>query len=275
MDNLHAEMLNSIESSRKILEEKYLFLPTEPEENLIAFETKFNVRIPEDYRFFLLNISNGIVKKNKWGLNLIEKIDFVDFFYEDNKYNPSIPFELTNKVVFGSSSNYKEVYPYHYEITFDENYDIFEKGYSNGQINIAGYGCGTSAFIVVNGNEYGTIWINNFSSNNEVYPESDFQKKKSRFSFTDYLLKKIDREIVLCNEIIEDKKRTKLIEEFDQKKREKLAEENKEIERRELERIKKQRLDEQDKEIEQQQITIKNKRPRKNLLTYLIHKLFH
>lgn len=272
MDNLHAEMLNSIESFRKALEEKYLFLPTEPEENLIAFETKFNVRIPEDYRFFLLNISNGIVKKNKWGLNLIEKIDFVDFFYEDNEYNPSIPFELANKVVFGSSSNYKEVYPYHYEITFDENYDIFEKGYSNGQINIAGYGCGTSAFIVVKGNEYGTIWINNFSSNNEVYPESDFKKKKSRFSFTDWLLEVVNREAAICNEIIEERKRAELIEEFDKKKREGFAEKNRKLEIERLDQIKREKFNEQKKEIEREEQRIK--KTHRNLFTYLIDKFF-
>ncbi|MFB9107118.1 SMI1/KNR4 family protein [Flavobacterium gyeonganense] len=269
MDNLHSKMLDSIKDSKWVLDEIYMFLPTEPEENLIAFEAKFNVRIPEDYRFFLLNVSNGIVNKNKWGLNLVEKIDFVDFFYEDNEYNPSIPFELTNKVVFGRGSDCKEVSPYPYEITFDQNYDIFEKGYSNGQIHIAGYGCGTSAFIVVNGSEYSNVWVDDFSSNNEVYPEYDFKSNRPRFSFTDWLIEGVNREVTIHGQNIEWEKRIKLEEKA---KQDKIDEQKRELEIKRLDQIKREKFAEQKREVEREEQ--RSKKTHKNLLIYLIDKMF-
>ncbi|WP_278011393.1 SMI1/KNR4 family protein [Flavobacterium gyeonganense] len=262
-------MLDSIKDSKWVLDEIYMFLPTEPEENLIAFEAKFNVRIPEDYRFFLLNVSNGIVNKNKWGLNLVEKIDFVDFFYEDNEYNPSIPFELTNKVVFGRGSDCKEVSPYPYEITFDQNYDIFEKGYSNGQIHIAGYGCGTSAFIVVNGSEYSNVWVDDFSSNNEVYPEYDFKSNRPRFSFTDWLIEGVNREVTIHGQNIEWEKRIKLEEKA---KQDKIDEQKRELEIKRLDQIKREKFAEQKREVEREEQ--RSKKTHKNLLIYLIDKMF-
>ena len=272
MDNPHSKMLDSIKNSKWVLDEIYFFLPVEPEENIVVFENKFNIRIPEDYRFFLLNVANGIVNKNKWGFNLVEKIDFVDFFYEDEEYNPSIPFELTNKVVFGRDSDYERVPSYPYEITFDKNYDIFEKGYSNGQIHIAGYGCGTSAFIVVNGSEYSNVWVNDFSSNKEVYPEYDFKSNRPRFSFTDWLIESVDRQVTIHGQNIESENRIKLEEKA---KQDKLDVQKKE-ELKRFDQVKREKFAEQkSKEIEEvKQLTLNNKKPRRDLLTYLIDKLF-
>lgn len=266
MDNEYGRMLDSIKNSKKVLEEIYLFLPTELEENLIAFETKFNVRIPEDYRFFLLNVANGIVNKNEWGFNLVEKIDFVDFFYEDNEYNPSIPFELTNKVIF-STTERKDSHPY--EITYDMDEKIFDKGYSNGQIHIAGYGCGTSAFLVVNGSEYGNIWVDNFASYSEVYPECDFKRNKPRFSFTDWLLEGINRDLVNYNHNIELENRIKLEEKA---KQDKIDQQNKELEIKRLDQIKREKFAERKRETEREEQ--RSKKTHRNLLTYLIDKIF-
>jgi len=277
MDNFHNEMLDSIKNSKKVLEETYLFLPVEPEKNIVEFENKFNVRIPEDYRFFLLNVANGIVNKNEWGFNFINKIDFIDFFYKDNEYNPSIPFELPNKVVFSSSSEYKEASPYKkvypYEITFDEDYEILEKGFSNGQIDLVGYGCGTNAFLIVNGNEYGNVWINDLSSNNEVYPDYDFKRNKPRFSFTDWLLERINRHLTIYNQNIEWENRVKAEEKI---KQDKIDQQNKELEINRIDQIKRNKLAEQNKEIEREKLMIlKSKKPRRDLLTIIIDKLFN
>ncbi|HEY1195493.1 SMI1/KNR4 family protein [Flavobacterium sp.] len=269
MDNPHSKILNSIENFKEILEVDYLFLPVVQKEDIAAFENKFNITIPEDYRYFLLNIANGIVNRNKWGLNLVEEIDFKDFFYEENEFNPSLPFELTTKVVFGNyHPDRKDSYPY--EITYDGDYEIFMKGYSNGQIHIAGYGCGTSAFIVVNGSEYGNIWINDFSSNNEVCPEFDFKNNKSRLSFTDWLLESLDRVATIYNQNVEWENR---IKEEERVKQDKIDEQNKEREIKRLDQIKREKFAEQNKqnEIEKQ----RSKRPRRDLLTYLIDKIFH
>ncbi|MDR6762920.1 hypothetical protein J2Y38_003138 [Flavobacterium sp. 2755] len=268
MDNLHDEILGIIGNARKNLEEDYLFLPVALEKDIQIFESKFNVTIPEDYRWFLLNVANGIVNKNQWGFNLIEKIDFIEFFYKDNEFNPSIPFELTNKVVFSSGSDYKEAYPY--EITFDEDYDIFDKGYSNGQIHIAGYGCGTTAFIVINGNEYGNVWVDDFSSNNEVYPEFDSKKNKPRFSFSDWLLESVNRNVIIHNQRVECENR---IKEEERVKQDKIDQQNKELEIKRLDQIKREKFAEQKREIKRGEQ--RTKKIRRNLLTYIIDKLFN
>ncbi|WP_125717965.1 SMI1/KNR4 family protein [Flavobacterium ustbae] len=270
MDNLHCKMLDSIENARKILEQEYLFLPVVLEEDLKGFENKFKVTIPEDYRYFLLNVANGIVNKNKWGFNIIEEIDFKDFFYEENEFNPSLPFELTDKVVF-SSTERKDSYPY--KIIYDVDDQIFDKGYSNGQIHIAGYGCGTSSFIVVNGSEYGNIWTDNFSSYSEVYPEYDLKKNKPRLSFAEWFLNEIDRHIMIYHQNIQWENRIKAEE---KSKEDKIDQQNRELEIKRLDQIKREEFAQRNKEIErEQQMTFKDKKPRRDLLTYLIDKLFH
>lgn len=200
MKDQYRDILKSIKKFKRICGKEYRFLPVAKEDDLISFENKFNVKLPDDYRWFLLNVANGIVNKDKWGFDLVGKVDFKNFYYEENEFNPAIPFNLDKKVKFYNSEdeeNEDDDYPY--EIFFDKDW-IFLRGYSNGQIKIADFGCGTTGFLVINGKEFGNVWIDDFASNSEVYPFYSLKLNKRGSNFMDWLLVSVENEIQNQNE---------------------------------------------------------------------------
>ncbi|GEL11545.1 SMI1 / KNR4 family (SUKH-1) [Flavobacterium glycines] len=252
MTNPKQNILDSIETFKKIYGEEYIFSPIANEKEIELFENKFNVRLPEDYRWFLLNIANGIICKDEYQLDFIEKIDFQNFFYEEDEFNPSVPFRLTTKVLF-SKPEFEDKYPY--EIMYDEDDTIFMNGYLNGEITIASYGCGTFAFLIINGAEFGNVWIDDYSSNQEVYPEYDLKTNRKRLNFNDWLLKRIDRRIEIYHQSIEVERTIKKEQEF--------------------EKIEKYRIDEEKKQAEKdERIRMHSLKDKRDFLTILLDKLF-
>ena len=82
----------------KAKENCFEYLPVATEQDVAFFENKFKVAIPEDLRWFVLNIANGIKNKISPVSHVIEDIDFLNYYYEENEYNPAIPFILTKRV---------------------------------------------------------------------------------------------------------------------------------------------------------------------------------
>ena len=68
------------------------------------FESKFGVNIPEDLKWFVLNIANGITDSKHPGSNVIDKIHFNNFYYEEDAYNPALQFKPTQRVVTGMNT---------------------------------------------------------------------------------------------------------------------------------------------------------------------------
>jgi len=197
MKDQYQDILKSIKKFKRICSKKYRFLPVTKEADLISFENKFNVKLPDDYRWFLLNVANGIVNRNEWDFNFIEKVDFKKFWHKENEFNPAIPFNLDKKVKCYNDENEDDDYPY--EIIINEDLEYFTDC-TNGQISILETGCGGSDFIVVNGKEYGNIWIDNYSSMAEMFPYYSLKENKKRLNFTDWLLINIENEIQNQNE---------------------------------------------------------------------------
>lgn len=170
---MNHEIINQInyhvDNFRSYFKDDYLFLPTASPKEIEKFENRFSIKIPDDFKWFLLNIANGIINTESHGFNVLDKINFSNYYYEDNEFNPSLPFRLNNE--------------------FNFNTDEYED-FINGTIHLAGYGCGCYSFIVVNGEEYGNVWIDNYSSNSEVTPEKN--EKKDRLHFHDWLEKEIN-----------------------------------------------------------------------------------
>ena len=73
----------------------------------------------------------------------------------------SIEHQLELGYKYLEDGDYEDNYPY--EIIYNNSRDY--KKCSYGYITLAGYGCGTHAFIVINGDEYGNIWIHDITSN--------------------------------------------------------------------------------------------------------------
>jgi hypothetical protein len=74
------EILNLIEKFKALLINEYNFLPVVDENEINNFEIKFKVKLPSDYKWFIMNVANGIENKDIWQRNILENNDFVDFF---------------------------------------------------------------------------------------------------------------------------------------------------------------------------------------------------
>lgn len=209
--NDNQNIKNIINKFKEKFNEYYIFLETASENDVAFFENKFGIKIPEEFRWFVLNVANGIEAKESWNSNLIDKVDFLNFFYLEDEFNPSIPFKLNTKVKFMDidtytemTSSYGQEEKYPYEIILDDYSEEMSK-YRNGEIMITSYGGGTSAILIVNGNEYGNIWIDCPSSNQEIYP--DYTSNKKRLKFNDWLIIRIQRITKNYNYEIEYEKR--------------------------------------------------------------------
>jgi hypothetical protein len=167
---------------------QYTIHPIATEDEVTFFESKFNVRLPEDFRWFVLNVANGIT--NKIHLNtIIDQIDFKGFFHEEDEYNPSLPFTPTQRVYFGEQQN-DNAYP---EDPGPTTYDTERKhwkGVTNGYIDLI-----DGNLLIINGSEYGTMWLDNMDSNREVFPNKDEEAGFDRLTFGQWIIYKLDRVI--------------------------------------------------------------------------------
>lgn len=197
MKTNYPNLTKSINDFKEYLGDKYLFLPVAQEAEIKKYEDSYDIIIPQEYRWFLLKIANGIVSKDDWGFNLINQLELEKIDIKHYSYNYSTPFRLTTKTKFHSPEDDEDYYEddYPHQIIYDEteNYENCSYGY----ISLVGYGCGTYAFIVVNGEEYGNLWIHDIPSNDEVYPEFDKAKKKRRLKFIDWICQQMDHQVQL------------------------------------------------------------------------------
>jgi hypothetical protein len=149
---------------------QYVIHPVAKEDEVAFFENKFNVRIPEDFRWFVLNVANGIINAS-FHDPIIKKVDFTNFFHEEDEYNPSLPFTPTQRVVWGSPEGDSDAKNFTQPTTYYDLDDDFWDGAHNGYIDIDG-----ATLLIVNGEEYGNLWRDNYSSMQEIYPIRDNDK---------------------------------------------------------------------------------------------------
>ena len=157
---------------------KYLLNPVLEEEKIKAFEDKYAVRLPEDYRRFLVEVGNGGAGPY-YGLQALEDSLFIDLDYKrENEYlNPSKPFLFTEKWNMEFTGDYNNEQEYH---AFEEEY--FKETWANGLLRICNFGCGVSLNLVVNGSEYGNIWVDDRGSDGGIYPDPYFgQSERTQF----------------------------------------------------------------------------------------------
>ncbi|WP_163395820.1 SMI1/KNR4 family protein [Flavobacterium limi] len=209
MNDYNQELFETIKQFKKIFRREYKFSTVANEKDIVSFENKFKVKLPNEYRWFLLNIANGIVSKKDWNFDKLDKINFNDYWY-DEEYNPAVNFKLTRKVIFHKPKDFGD-YPYETYVCddtkSDEEFFYLNDGFKSGVIHLCGYGCGTCSMIVVNGEEFGNVWTEDIASNDEVYPEYDIEKNKSRMNFNDWIIMTLNQEIKMHYLILESEKR--------------------------------------------------------------------
>jgi len=202
MTNKYNNLLHSIENFKKHFDGEYTYLPVADEQDIISFENKFDLKLPEDFRWVLLNVANGIVSSESHGWDLFCKIDFKEYLSKEKFYsNPSLPFLLTTKVkcdepYINDAKSYQD--------------EINHEDYSHGNITLVGMGCGTAAMIIINGKEYGNVWIEDIPSNNEIYPEFDKKKNKPRLKFHEWLEYQISQKIQYKLDMLRQKRQEQI-----------------------------------------------------------------
>lgn len=168
----------------------YIFNPTASENDLILFEDKFNIKLPEDYRWFVSNIANGITHISNPAVGLVEPIDFTNYRYSDS-ITPSIPFPLTERLYLGEK-DWDDSDDYPYTTTYDPDHTLGDIVFC-GNIILDGAGCGTTFDLIVNGTEYGNVWVQDIPSNNVVEPVYDLEQGLERLNFEQWLHSTMDR----------------------------------------------------------------------------------
>ena len=139
------------------------------EHELKSFERRHNVELPSDYREFLLQITNG-GPGPYYGLESLEDGLFQDLDYKRKSEltNPGLEFPLTE----AWNLKFDELQEEQYYKVKDEEY--FDGKWTNGLLRISNFGCGVSMNLVVNGSEYGNIWVDDRCNDGGIYPDQYF-----------------------------------------------------------------------------------------------------
>jgi len=162
---------------------QYLFGKPLAEDVIIDFEKKYNVKLPWDYKLFMMEAGNGGAGPF-YGIEPLEKCLFSDLDHPDEKYelDPSVPFPHRDA----------------WNIDFDwdqegdedrENFetDYYDSKHITGAIRICNFGCAHFINLVVNGEEYSQVWSDDRGSDYGIYPFNYYKvKDKERLSFFDW-----------------------------------------------------------------------------------------
>jgi hypothetical protein len=178
----------------------YRVNPPLSEAEIIAFEAKHDVQLPDDYRQFLMRVGNGGAGPDYGLYKLGEMDDGFDFGPWDEFIGDlSKPFlhtqawnDLTGEPEDISDED-EEEYERQLE-AFDEIY--WNPSNMNGAIPICHLGCALRLWLVVNGPEKGNVWQDNRADQGGIEPLQTATQKRVTFfewyrSWLDEALSKI------------------------------------------------------------------------------------
>jgi len=180
--------LKNIDKNHKIFgasSHEYKFEKPLKEEEIIAFETKYNVTIPCEYKLFMMEVGNGGAGPF-YGIIPFENCLYSDIDNPNEKYllNPSIKFPHNTEWNIEFDGEYKDENEKAIE-EFENEY--FDDKYITGAIRICNFGCGVSINLIVNGEEFSHIWTDDRCSDYGIYPFNYYTfNNQKRLSFFDW-----------------------------------------------------------------------------------------
>ncbi len=148
-----------------------------PLEKVEAFEAKYKVKLPEAYVQFLTQMGNGGAGPY-YGLESFEKALFNDLSFKSAEINPSKPFRFIEQWNMNVYHEDKEV-----EDKLEDEY--FDDKQLDGAIQLSNFGCGISLLLVVNGDEYGHVWMDHRCNDGGICPAYQYTKT-NRVDFLDW-----------------------------------------------------------------------------------------
>lgn len=141
---------------------KYEFNPTLSEKEIETFEQRYQIRLPEDYRIFLMRVGNGGAGPRDGLLPLEETVEFC---------NPQTPCKWGSWCHSSSSPGFREIEAIiddripQDKLTAEEIQDIEQHEQRNGSLRLYGkrpsdrfFDLYFSEYLIVNGEAYGKMW---------------------------------------------------------------------------------------------------------------------
>jgi hypothetical protein len=169
---------------------RYELAPVWSAEDVEKFEDVWKVTLPGDYRAFLMQAGSSGAGPY-YGLVRPEDGIYADLDHKDelNQVSGSFPYtEAWNDVVvWGESPPSREEMQ-----ALEEAY--FSTEHSAGMLSISNFGCGVSINLVVNGQSYGEIWVDDRSSDYGIHPDHYFGNTE-RLTFLDWYETWLDRSL--------------------------------------------------------------------------------
>lgn len=142
-------------------------------EKVVEFETEHQVKLPKDYVEFITQIGNGGAGPY-YGIEPFENGLFEDLDFKKGRTDPSKPFPLTERWNL-------DLYDKNGENIDSMELNYFHSKQINGTIKVSNFGCGVSLLLVVNGEDYGNIWMDDRGNEGGIYPTYQFSNQKKVF----------------------------------------------------------------------------------------------
>ncbi|KOY85104.1 hypothetical protein AD998_02100 [bacterium 336/3] len=202
------EKITLINTQRKEEGKKpYTLNPTLSEKEIIDFEKKYQIQLPEEYKAFLLHIGNGNQEEYHRHINSLE--ESVRYHYTDTTTLPiHLPFPFTQ--IMGIEIIEDNIYRFYPAEKVRNILDSSQKGDLQGCLilNYEGWGSSHTA-LVVTGESKGFVW-----HVEDMYHPFYTQKGKKIicYTFLDWLSYNLDMELSVSNlKLIQDKQYAKVI----------------------------------------------------------------
>ena len=161
------------------------------EKELLAFEKEHNITLPQQYRAFLAHIGNGGAGPYL-GLEPLDNGRFMDLDYKQNNdlIDLSKPFPHSENwnMQLGEYSEESEK-----EYSKKEE-EYFDPKWVSGALRVSNFGCGVSLNIIVNGSEYGNIWVDDRCNDQGIYSEP-LTEKEERVTFFNWYESWLDKQL--------------------------------------------------------------------------------
>jgi len=175
---------------------EYLLNDAVPMRKILAFESKYNIKLPPEYVEFMTTVGNGVAGPY-YGLVPFGDCLFADLDYKhaDDFLNPSEPFIHTERWNMTFEPTVREEDEIEYSNQYEEfTNEYYDRKYVNGVIALSNYGCAISIYLVVNGPEYGHVWTDDRASDNGIYPTNEYAGD-GRTTFLEWYEKWLDASI--------------------------------------------------------------------------------
>lgn len=171
------------------------------EHEIVEIEEKIGIRLPEEYRNFLLFVGdcevgphyglipirkalNKIELKNYYSNSFPHKDKWIDWDDYDDKTNNSMYSEVHNENYIEGIIDLE-----------DPECDYFDDNYKRGSFDICNEGCGHLTLLVISGSERGNIWGDSRCSDEGIYPFKSKKNPNNRLTFLEWYENWLDNNI--------------------------------------------------------------------------------